>query len=153
MKIIAKDIGDNFYINIENCPLELRRKMIEYIRPDIVNEIKSYKEDLDIIIDSKDVSKESEKAFSNLTKKVNRQNLSDIDNQFLTQSINKYLKLRFKNLNEEEITKFDDYAADYFAKQFLPHLNNNLLNDWSRLKLEEKRKIIKEEVQKFNNPN
>ena len=153
MQIIAKDIGDNFYINIQNCPLELRRKMIEYIRPNVVNEIKSYKEDLDIIIDSEDINKKSEKAFSNLTTKVNRQNLTDIDNQFLTKSINKYLKLRFKELDDKAINEFDDYAADYFAKQFLPYLNNDLLSNWKALNLEEKKQNIKEEIQKTNNPN
>lgn len=152
MKITAKDIGDNFYIDIQNCPLELRRKIIEYLRPNVENKTKNYKEDLDTIIDSKTINKESEKAFSNIVK-VNRQNLSDIDNRFLTKSINKYLKLRFKNLNKEEIMKFDEYAANYFAKKFLPVLNSNLLNIWKSLNLEEKKKKILEEINKFNSSN
>lgn len=152
MKITAKDIGDNFYIDIQNCPLELRRKIIEYLRPNVENETKNYKEDLDTIIDSKTISKESEKAFGNLIK-VNRQCLSDIDNHFLTKSINKYLKLRFQNLNKEEIMKFDEYAANYFAKKFLPVLNSNLLNIWKSLNLEEKKKKILEEINKFNSSN
>lgn len=152
MKITAKDIGDNFYIDIQNCPLELRRKIIEYLRPNVENKTKNYKEDLDTIIDSKTISKESEKAFSNIVK-VNRQNLSDIDNRFLTKSINKYIKLRFQNLNKEEIMKFDEYAANYFAKKFLPVLNSNLLNIWKSLNLEEKKKKILEEINKFNSSN
>lgn len=152
MKIEGRDQGKDFILNITECPLELRRKIIEYLRPELLYEDNSYKKDLDVLIDTKDVSQESEKAFGNITK-LDKSSFVDIDKNFISEVANNYLTLRLKDLDDKSIDEFDNYAADYFAKQFLPYLNNDLLDNWQKLKLEEKKKAIKDEVQKINNPN